>query len=80
MVNIGFAFCFREARLSTIIGGDFEINNFFEQLSTITRLISNKDGDLLSHFHNINETIYQFSRGLQTYHLNLEIHFIRKFK
>ena len=55
LVNNGFAFCFKEARLSTTIGSDFEINKFCGQLSTIMRVISNKDGDLFSKFHNFNK-------------------------
>ena len=55
LVNNGFAFCFKEARLSTSIGGDIEINKFCGQISTIMRAISNKDGDLLSQFDNNNE-------------------------
>ena len=55
LVNNGFAFCFKEARLTTSIGGDIEINKFCGQISTIMRVISNKDGDLLSQFDNINE-------------------------
>ena len=55
LVNNGFAFCFKEGRLSTTIGSDIEINKFCGQISTIMRAISNKDGDLLSQFDNINE-------------------------
>ena len=55
LVNNGFAYCFKEARLTTAIGGDIEINKFCGQVSTIMRAISNKDGDLLSQFDNINE-------------------------
>ena len=55
LVNNGFAYCFKEARLSTSIGGDIEIKKFCGQISTIMRAISNKDGDLLSQFDNINE-------------------------
>ena len=54
LVNNGFAFCFKEAPLSTTIGSDIEINKFCGQVSTIMRAISNKDGDLLSQFDNIN--------------------------
>ena len=53
--NNGFAFCFKEARLSTIIGSVIEQNNFCGQVSTIMRVISLKDGDLLSQFANVNE-------------------------
>ena len=49
LVNNPFAFCFKQARLSTTIGGDIEHNIFCGQLSTFVRVISNKDGDLLSH-------------------------------
>ena len=55
LVKNGFAFCFKEAGLSTTIGSDIEINKFCGQVSTIMRAISNKDGDLLSQFDNINE-------------------------
>ena len=55
LVNNGFAYCFKEPRLTTSIGGAIEINEFCGQISTIVRAISNKDGDLLSQFDNINE-------------------------
>ena len=55
LVNNGFAFCFKEERLSTSLGSDIEINKFCGQISTIMRAISNKDGDLVSQFENINE-------------------------
>ena len=55
--NNPFAFCFKEARLTTSVGGDIEINKFCGQVSTIMRLVRDgkKDGDLLSQFDNINE-------------------------
>ena len=55
LVNNGYAFCFKEARLSTSLGSDIEINKFCGQVSTIMRAISKKDGDLVSQFDNINE-------------------------
>ena len=55
LVNNGYAFCFNEARLSTTIGSDIEHNKFCGQVSTIMKVISNKDDDLLSQFGNINE-------------------------
>ena len=55
LVKNGFAFCFKEARLSTTVGSDIEINKFCGQVSTIMRSITNKDGDLVSQFDNINE-------------------------
>ena len=55
LVNNAFAFCFKEARLSTSLGSDIEINKFCGQISTIMRAISNKESDFLSQFDNINE-------------------------
>ena len=55
LVNNGFAFCFKEARLGTTVASDIEINKFCRQVSTIMRAISNKDGDSLSQFDNILE-------------------------
>ena len=55
LVYNGFAFCFKEARLTTSIGGDIEINKYCGQVSTIMRAMSNKDGHLLSQFDIINE-------------------------
>ena len=53
--NNAFAFCFKEARLSTTLGSDIETNKFCGQVFTIMRVITNKDGDLLSQFDNNNE-------------------------
>ena len=55
LVNKGYAFCFKEARLSITIGSDIEHNKFCRQVSTIMKVISNKDDDLVSQFGNINE-------------------------
>ena len=55
LVNNGYAFCCKEARLCTTIGSDIEHNKFCGQVSTIMKVISNKDDDLLSQFGNINE-------------------------
>ena len=55
LLNNRYAFCFKEARLSTNIGSDIEYNKFCGQVSTIMKVLSNKDDDLLSQFGNINE-------------------------
>ena len=47
LVNNPFAF-FKEACLSTTIGSDIEYIKFCGPFSTIMKVISNKDGDLLS--------------------------------
>ena len=64
LVNNAFAFCFKEARLSTSLGSDIEINKFCGQISTIMRAISNKDGDLVSQFDNIDENDIPVLNGL----------------
>ena len=55
LLYIAFAFCFKEARLTTTLGSDIEHNKFCGQVSTIVNVISNKDGDLLSQFGSINK-------------------------
>ena len=55
LVNNGYAFYFKEARLSTTIGSYIEHNKPCGQVSTIMKVISNKDGDLLSQLDIINE-------------------------
>ena len=55
LINNDFSFCFKEARLSTTIGSLIEHKKLWGQLSTIMKVKSNKDDDLLSQFGNINE-------------------------
>ena len=54
LVNNGLAFCFKEARLSSSLGSDIQTKIFCGPISTIMRAMSNKDGDLVSQFDNIN--------------------------
>ena len=56
LTNNGFAYAFQEARLSTSTT-DLEHNKYCGQISTIMRVISSRDGDLLSQFDNINERV-----------------------
>ena len=56
LTNNGLAYAFREARLSTSTT-DLEHNKYCGQISTIMRLVSSRNGDLLSQFDNINEEI-----------------------
>ena len=55
LTNNAFAYCFKEARLSITSGSVLEHNKKVGQVSTIMRVFSSKDGDLLSQFDNINE-------------------------
>ena len=64
LVNKGFAFCFKEARLRTTLGSDIEHNKFCGQVSTIMKVISKKNGDLLSQFDNIKENDNPFLERL----------------
>ena len=57
LVNIAFAFCFKEVRLSTTFGNDIEHNILCGKISTFMKVISNEDGDLLSQFDNINGNV-----------------------
>ena len=56
LTNNGFAYVFKEGRLSTSTT-DLEHNKYVGQISTIMRLVSSRDGDLLSQFDNVNENI-----------------------
>ena len=60
-----FAFWFKVALLSTTVGGDIEINEFVGELSTIMRVISNKNGDFSTQFDNINENDIPILEKLQ---------------
>ena len=53
--NNGLAYVFQEAVLATTSGSNLEHNKFVGQISTIVRVLTSKDGDLLSQFDNINE-------------------------
>ena len=56
LTNKAFAFCFKEARLSTTRGSDTEHDKDCGQVSTITRALTSQDGGLLSHFDKIDES------------------------
>ena len=55
LTNNGLAYVFQEVVLSTTSGSNLEHNKFVGQISTIMRILTSKDGDLLSQFDNINE-------------------------
>ena len=54
LLNKRYSYCSKEARLSTTLGSDIEHNKLCGQVTTIMRVISNRDGDLLSQFDNTN--------------------------
>ena len=55
LTNNAFAYCFKEARFGVTSGTDLEHNKYVGQISTIMRVLTSKDADLLSQFDNINE-------------------------
>ena len=69
---------FQEARSSTTIGSDIEINNFCGQVSTNMRAISNKDGDLLSQFDIVNENDIPILERLQDLPVQIRVRLYQK--
>ena len=55
MTNNAFAYCFKEAFLGISSGGDLEHNKYVGPISTIMRVVTSKDDDLLSQFDNFIE-------------------------
>ena len=55
LTNNAFAYCFKEASLGVTSGSDLEQNKYVGPIPTIMRVLTSKDGDLLSQFDNINE-------------------------
>ena len=70
LVNNAIAYWFKEARLSTTGGSDIEHKNNCGQNSTIMRALTSKDGDLLSHFDQIDESRDEIGNTVLKYHLN----------
>ena len=56
LVNNAFAYCFKNATISTTSGSEIEINKYPGVISTIMRVLTSKDGDIISYFDKINET------------------------
>ena len=56
MVNKGLAYIFQEGRSSTSAGTESEHNKNLANVSTIMRLLTQKDGDLSSYFDKSDET------------------------
>ena len=56
LVNYAFAYCFKEARLSRAGFSDIEHIKYVGQVSTVMTSLTSKDGDLLSHFDEIDES------------------------
>ena len=57
LVNIGFAYCFREGTLTTTRGMEIEHNKYVDPVSTIMRLLTSNNGDLSSYFDKNGESV-----------------------
>ena len=55
LVNNAFAYTIHDARISTSAGVEIEQNKYVGPISTIMRLVTEKDGDLSTYFDIINE-------------------------
>ena len=56
LVNNAFAYVFQEGRISTSAGTEIEHKKNLGHVSTIMRLLTQKDGDLSSYFDKIDQT------------------------
>ena len=79
LVNNAFAFCFKEARLSNTNSSNIENDKFCEQVSTIMKIISNKTGDMLSQFDNIDENDIPFLSRINDLAPGIRSTLIKKF-
>ena len=70
LVINAFAYCFREARLSTTGGSDIEHNKYIGKKPTIMRASTSKHGDLFSHFEKIDESETEIEITSLHHHLN----------
>ena len=55
LVNIAFAYTFKHASFSTTSGEEIEINKYVGPTLTMMRVLTSKDGDIISYFEKINE-------------------------
>ena len=69
LVNNAFAFCFKEARLSSTGDSDIEHIKYVGQVSTTMRAFTSKDGDLLSHLDEIDESEGEIENTSLHHHL-----------
>ena len=56
LVNNAFAYTIHDARISTTAGVEIEQNKYVGPISTFMRLVAEKDGDLSTYFHIIDES------------------------
>ena len=70
LVNNAFAFCFKEAYITTTGGMDIEVNKYVGPISTIMRMLTSKDGDLSSYFDKNGESVLDNDNPLKKILIN----------
>ena len=70
LVNNAFAYCFKEAYLTTTGGMDIEVNKYVGPVSTIMRMITSKDSDLSSYFDKNGESVIDNDNPLKKILIN----------
>ena len=70
LVNNTFAFCFKEASITTTGGMDIEVNKYVGPVSTIMRMLTSKDGDLSSYFDKNGESVLDNDNPLKKILIN----------
>ena len=73
MVKIAFAYAFSVATPSTTGGQEIEQNKYVDHVSTIVRLSTTKDGDLISYFDKI-DAPQNGIKGLSLSHILIDHH------
>ena len=70
LVNNAFAFCFKEASITTTGGMDIEVNKYVGPVSSIMRMLTSKDGDLSSYFDKNGESVLDNDNPLKKILIN----------
>ena len=70
LVNNAFAYCFKEASLTTTGGMDIEVNKYVGPVSTIMRMLTSKDGDLSSYLDKNGESVIDNDNPLKQILIN----------
>ena len=81
LVNNAFAYIFQEGRISTSAGTEIEHNKNLGNVSTIMRILTQKDGDLSSYFDKTNESAGEIDNStLKQMLINSHTHDVNKGK
>ena len=80
LVNNAFAYCFKEATLTTTGGMEIENNIYVGPVTTIMRLLTSKDGDLSSYFDKNGESVLGNDNPLKQILINNHAQEVKKGK